>query len=57
MAKFNWKEQKDIDNKIEEDTLNQKNRDFFKNKKFKDLSSKEKDSLLEELARQAGLID
>lgn len=56
MAKIKWKNKSDIDKEkleIEEKKKHKK----YKGKPFKNLSTKDKDELLEMLARQFGLID
>lgn len=52
MAKFKWKSQVEMDKEQER----QKERDKFKGKDFKTLSRKEKDEILEKIARQMGLL-
>lgn len=56
MAKIKWKSKADIDTEklLQEQEKAEKKQ--FKNKEFKTLSTKEKDKLLEILAKNAGLI-
>lgn len=63
MAKIKWKNKTEIDaEKIlqEQQKFEKEQQKFekeqFKNKEFKNLSTKEKDKLLEILAKQSGLI-
>jgi len=57
MAAFKWKSQEDTDREQEAVAKREKKKMDFKNKSFTTLSSKEKDTLLELLAIQAGLIE
>ena len=57
MAKVNWKSQEDIDKELLKQREMEEKKKTLKNKKFTTLSTKEKDELLEILARQAGLIE
>lgn len=57
MAKIKWKNQTDIDTEKAESKVEAEQREKFKGKAFGTLSTKEKDELLEMLARAQGLID
>jgi hypothetical protein len=56
MAKIKWKNKTDIDAEKELQEKEKAEKEQFKNKEFKTLSTKEKDKLLEILAKNAGLI-
>lgn len=56
MAKIKWKNKVDIEAEKALKEQQKIEREQFKNKDFGNLSTKEKDKLLEILAKQAGLI-
>lgn len=56
MAKIKWKNKTDIEAEKELQEQGKAEKEQFKNKEFKTLSTKEKDKLLEILAKNAGLI-
>ena len=56
LAKIKWKNKTDIDAEKAFQEQKETEKEQFKNKEFKTLSTKEKDKLLEILAKQAGLI-
>lgn len=56
MAKIKWKLQKDIDAEKVKNEKRQKQKAKFKNKKFTTLSSKQKDELLEQMAKDLGYL-
>lgn len=56
MAKIKWQSKVDIEAKKAEQEAKKAEKEQFKNKAFTTLSTKEKDALLEILAREHGLI-
>lgn len=56
MAKIKWKNKTDIDAEKTSQEQRKTEKEQFKNTDFKNLSTKEKDKLLEILAKEAGLI-
>lgn len=61
MAKIKWKKKTEIEQeKLEQEKLEQEQKkaekEKFKNKKFTTLSGKEKDALLEQIAKDLGYL-
>ena len=56
MSKIKWKKKTDIEQEKLEQVQKKANKEKYKGKKFTSLSTKEKDELLEILAKQAGLL-
>ena len=57
MAKIKWKNKSDNEREIKEQEALQKQKEKFKKKEFKTLSTKEKDELLYLALKQLGIID
>ena len=57
MAKVKWKSKSETERELKEQEAFQKQKERFKKKAFKTLSTKEKDELLYLALKQLGLID
>nr|DAM13544.1 MAG TPA: hypothetical protein [Caudoviricetes sp.] len=56
MAKIKWAKKEDIEAKKAEQEQKKQGKEKFKAKKFNTLSSKEKDELIEQIAKDLGYI-
>ena len=57
MAKIKWESKSETERELKEQEALQKQKEKFKKKDFKTLSTKEKDELLEVISKILGLIE